>query len=405
MLNEVLGTYIPSAFSIELNKQTKKDIDWENGTFVHEYIHFLQDIMLPYCIRYNFTFLNQCRNIFTIAQGEGRINKPFNKWDNSCWTTNKQNSYTWGDSKTVSSAGEIHAIVNDHFTTEYQHNVYRYVLKFDCGIDYQIGARDLLEYLAHKIQKKFWGSTAPDLPYKTVDLLFEYYQLEFIPESIRLLIVEFCLYNDNPVHFLIRNFFESKEILNNKDEYFTYERCENYLLKLHWAAKGGFFESALSKSNRRLHDFNFVLNAIYGKNSANDVGNWISNTVQYCQTNFTNKFILSGLYNLNYNDLLSFFSELESNVGIPVVKYYDNSIKIFAPEKYHKEGFLEFYIMKYFIAWCLSEDSECPIYDICLRNFDSNKTLDCKTNPIKYSGNCCLKSFLKNCGLENIDVK
>jgi len=62
-----MGTYIPSGFSIYLNT-LPHNLNTRDATFVHEYTHFLQDIILPYCIRENLVFVNNFAWISKMAE-------------------------------------------------------------------------------------------------------------------------------------------------------------------------------------------------------------------------------------------------------------------------------------------------------------------------------------------------
>ena len=60
-----------------------------------------------------------------------------------------------------------------------EHRVYEYMLPvFEDGkstsISYNLGARDILEYIAYKIQLKNFPNSppAPQLPYESIDLIF-----------------------------------------------------------------------------------------------------------------------------------------------------------------------------------------------------------------------------------------
>ena len=295
MLKEIMGYYMPSGFSICLDKTLPDEFNQNDSTFIHEYIHFLQDIILPYCIRENLVLINDFAWVCKKIEEKGKLIVPFNDYSD---ITGKQTEYTWGNGKCKAQIGKIVEIAQDYFTSCYGHNIYRYFLKFDDGTIYQIGARDFLEYLAHKIQSKFWKTNAPDLPYRTVDKLFEYYKLDFIPEAVRLLVIEYCLYNDNPVHFLINLFINQKLIENNKEVFKNYDECAISLLGLGWQSKGGFDETIFSKTKRRLRDLNERMALLYPHRQFDSMKKWIENTIKICNTNLSNRFIISSLYNL-----------------------------------------------------------------------------------------------------------
>lgn len=83
MLKQVMGTYIPTRFSISLNLKPQ-NFNIKDATFVHEYIHFLQDLLLPYCIRHNLVFINEFACLSGEAEHSGKIIRPFTKWNEDC---------------------------------------------------------------------------------------------------------------------------------------------------------------------------------------------------------------------------------------------------------------------------------------------------------------------------------
>ena len=401
MLKEIMGYYMPSGFSICLDKTLPDEFNQNDSTFIHEYIHFLQDIILPYCIRENLVLINDFAWVCKKIEEKGKLIVPFNDYSD---ITGKQTEYTWGNGKCKAQIGKIVEIAQDYFTSCYGHNIYRYFLKFDDGTIYQIGARDFLEYLAHKIQSKFWKTNAPDLPYRTVDKLFEYYKLDFIPEAVRLLVIEYCLYNDNPVHFLINLFINQKLIENNKEVFKNYDECAISLLGLGWQSKGGFDETIFSKTKRRLRDLNERMALLYPHRQFDSMKKWIENTIKICNTNLSNIFIISSLYNLEREELYRFIDELMKSIGIPIVVFRNKAIRSFIPEQYNKEQFIEFYILKEFMGWIHTRDRGCPIYQICAKNYNMQKGV-CKKEPEKYDETCIFKLFLKSYCLDNLVIE
>ena len=79
----------------------------------------------------------------------------------------------------------------------------------------------MLEYIAHKIETKHYDDFVYQTPYKTIDHIFDFYQLSDIPPNIRLNIVEYCLYNDNPVHVLFSTFLDSGLVKDNKSNFLS----------------------------------------------------------------------------------------------------------------------------------------------------------------------------------------
>lgn len=400
MLKQVMGTYIPSAFSIYLNT-TPERLDTKDATFVHEYIHFLQDIILPYCIRENLVFINNLAWISKVAEATGKLERPFKQWSDDSKLTFAQTSYTWGSGEGIDNIGKVVYIQPDFFTSSYGHKIFRYCLEFEDGNKYQVGARDFLEYMAHKIENQFWKTAAPDLPYKTIDKVFDYYGLEYIPESVRVLIAEYCLYNDNPAHCLINLFINQNWITDNKDMFYDYDTCSKHLLNMGWQSVGGFDESILTKTERRLKDFRERLSVLYPHRQYSSIQEWIINTNDFCKNELSNRFIISSLYNISHADLNSFIDKMMDAIGIPVISFKDHTVTSnMLPSQYSPDQFLEFYIVSKFVEWVQTDEKACPIYAICNENFRICKTL-CLSNPVDYPDECRFKLFLKSYCLDS----
>ena len=77
-LNITEGYYEPSYFFMKIETNDSLDIDLlkHQQTFTHEFIHFLQDIFLPYNIRMNLNELNKFANIANKIKIHG-IKKPY----------------------------------------------------------------------------------------------------------------------------------------------------------------------------------------------------------------------------------------------------------------------------------------------------------------------------------------
>lgn len=64
------GSYKLSFFNISIKTEeelSRNVLEKNNSTFIHEFIHYLQDLILPYNIRYN---LSNVRWFFNILERE-----------------------------------------------------------------------------------------------------------------------------------------------------------------------------------------------------------------------------------------------------------------------------------------------------------------------------------------------
>ena len=180
------GDYFPSFFTIQLdtNVFSGNFSPCQNSTCIHEYIHFIQDLILPYCIRTNLSYIRLFNNVCKYAKEQNKIDIPFTYWDSDEVVLKKQFDFTFGSGKAKKiSISDIYISEKYKFSGFDQHNkrnrnltVYKYKIKFINGSSYHLGARDLLEYIAYRIESKHFniGSNVPDYPYKTIDILLDY---------------------------------------------------------------------------------------------------------------------------------------------------------------------------------------------------------------------------------------
>ena len=133
--------------------------------------------------------------------------------------------------------------------------VYTYYIPVNNGsIQYNLGYQDLLEYIAHKIVIKHCPRTikSPQLPYETLDLLFEHYGLSHVLEVIRLCIAEFCLFNDNPIMLLFHRFLEGAH--NQTIATLKFNEVYIFLSTLIIKTTDGVLKTLIKKKHRRLEE-------------------------------------------------------------------------------------------------------------------------------------------------------
>ena len=407
-INAAEGSYMPSYFYMQIDTNDGIEIVKKNqSTFVHEYIHFLQDLILPYCIRINLGRLNEFAYCVDHSKQTQQLSRPFSQWGEDQKIIRKQLSATWGSAVFRNYAKKISDIKKQCFTIPSGQNVYSYILEID-GMSYQVGARDFLEYIAHKIEEKYWGApNTPDIPYRTVDRIFEYYNLECVPIEVRICIVEYCLYNDNPLHMLISMFMENGYIKNNIKTFLDIASCSEHLLTLAWAAKGGYVESIFTKTERRLNSLSNTLNSHYQHPLFDSIQLWIKNVLKYCKDNFTGRFIFAELYNhTSQSSFASSLNKIIDDIGIPIIENANHLFMNMLPEQYQVDQFIQFYVLHQFMNYIESNEPTCPIYDFCVAN--TNRKIDrknCLCTPLSGSDEeelCPFKAFIKLYGLSNV---
>ncbi|WP_157180249.1 hypothetical protein [Yersinia enterocolitica] len=111
------GSYSPSNFFmiIKSNEEIEECIRSNEQTFVHEYIHFLQDLILPYSIRYTLVSKRRFLSVLLHANEEKKITRPFSEWDEDTQLTDRQHSSTWGCNEVIDENIKIKEIQNEFF--------------------------------------------------------------------------------------------------------------------------------------------------------------------------------------------------------------------------------------------------------------------------------------------------
>lgn len=405
------GDYYPSFFTIKLDI---KNLDQSfvpncSSTFIHEYIHFIQDLILPYCIRVNLSNIRFFNNICNYGKKNEVIPLPFKEWEKDAYSLKKQFEFTFGSGKAKRISIEGISKPEKYTFTgydPYNHknrdlNVYMYKLNFINGSSYQLGARDLLEYISYRIESKFFynGNSFPDYPYKTFDILMDYLGYSKMSIEKRVVIAEICLHNDNPMHFFFE-IFHNKNFIKNII-HLPVDRIPDYLYRnIEFRSVDNINESFKNKEIRRLNDFITQLSAEY--NHSEFIVKWLQIINNYSKDRFQGSLIFSYLYNLDNNEFKQTINEIISELGFPIVinkneQILNNSI---SDSPFLNE--LEyFYLMDRFLNFTegnVVPFKDCPIKNFCKQNYQHTCNKKCDENRNEL--NCPFIKFLKSNGID-----
>ena len=426
-LEYATGFYNISFFNI--NIETKEELTQdvlkkEEATFTHEFIHYLQDLILPYNIRYNLSNVRWFLNILESAHKHGKIIRPFDEWSDDSRTLRTQFERTFGgitqneSARFINQVSAIGNVISDfeiisgfdsNLNVQREHRVYKYSLPVlavgkTTPIHYNLGARDLLEYIAYKIELKNFPNRplAPQLPYESVDLIFNKYGLSHIADDIRLCIAERCLYNDNPIHYLFNILLGNKEIKEFISKS-SYEEIYKYLLYSETVTRDGYSESLTNKTQRRLEQF---ANELYMQYSEFDeIRKWILKVNNFVEGKLKERFIFSDLYKMDNNEVHKFINDVIHQIGVPLVINSKEKYISIQPNKIETLQFIQFYILQNFIEFVQGKGTACPIYTFCKENggiCNRNCILNNK-NSIKGNENCYYRKFLETYKLLDIE--
>lgn len=414
LIKTVSGRYSPSFFSIHIESDCRLEecIQSNEQTFVHEYIHLLQDIIHPYCMKQTIAVLRRFAFVHLTVKESGKLTIPFTNWDDEDCETQEMTSHTWGGDRFISEASSITSMRREGFQIRSGQWVYKYIATTDSSGEYQIGARDLLEYLAHKIENYYWETNAPDLPYRAIDKVFDHLGLQEIPEEVRVCIVDYCLYNDNPFHHFMNIFIDKGLIYDHSDKFRSYEVCKKFLKNLGWQLHDGSRYSLHTKTEESLKKFEKYLIGIYSNKLFGDVIKWINLVVEYSKKNFSEGLIFSDLYGLDRAQFSHKINEVIDCIGIPHMsnQNYESGCRL--PGELNGDDFLQLHTLGKFMDYIDSYGHACPIFRICEASDPGAQQEKCWTDPFALGRNipdggryCAFGAFVKMNGFDKIDMQ
>ena len=409
------GEYSPAFFTIKLDSS---EVNYDmvdlisNSTFIHEYIHFMQDLILPYCIRMNLSYIRCFNDICQCGKKNQKIEIPFNNWTEDTKKLRNQLYHTFGSKTDKDKNIGITSINRSNYSfSGYDENlgiirkdinVFKYEIIFINNSRYQLGARDLLDYIAYSIERKYYGqgNSCPDFPYKTVDILFEYYNHSEIETEKRVLIAEYCLHNDNPIHYLINNIFGNEEFIEIISRE-TINDLYEILPKIFIVTRDMVVVDFYDKEKRRLSEFLNQLQYIY---DSEKLKIWLRKVNDYSKLNFQGTFVFTNLFTLPSNSFKSTFAKMIEDLGNPfMINKNDKIITINNHASLNSRELAYFLMVERFVHYAEKVNSSyktCPVAKFCEQNYENKCTKQYVLN--QSLSNCPYKSFLKTKGIDNI---
>lgn len=383
-LNVSEGTYSPSYFYMHIHTKDalEKNLLSHSQTFSHEYIHFLQDLFLAYNIRLN---IGQLRRFALVASKASEIGftQPFDQWDDDSKIVQKQFEHSWGGTEHLDEENAtIICLSNTHFIVPNTSiRVFEYSAELSTGRQYSIGARDMLEYIAHKIEANHWVTAAPAFPYRSMDKVFDYLGLSQMPSDCRIALVEFCLHNDNPFHHML-TIIELAFSGENQKLLFNSATIDSTLKATGWSSAGGFNETIKSKVQRRLGMLSDELKKRFHLNNFASISSWIDDVLAIVESDFCGELFFTELYRMNSASFFSTMTVLIETIGMPIIFNDDDEMVSLLPEKYDADQFIQFYAAQKFLHFVAHNGRTCPLIALCENNNQEIINDDCYKNAI-----------------------
>ncbi|NWD08495.1 hypothetical protein [Pseudomonas gingeri] len=378
------GAYSPSYFYMHIHTKDalEKDLLSHSQTFLHEYIHFLQDLFLAYNIRLNIGQLRRFALVASKANETGFV-QPFNQWDEDSEIVHKQFEHSWGGTKFIDEEdATVVGLTNTHFIVPNTTiRVFEYKAELSTGEQYSIGARDMLEYIAHKIEANHWITAEPAFPYRSMDKVFEHLGLSQMPGDCRIALVEFCLHNDNPFHHMLK-VIEFSFGGGNQKLLFDSATIDSTLKAARWNSAGGFNETIKSKVKRRLGMLSDELKKRFHSDNFSSISSWVDDVLKIVESDFCGELFFTRLYRMDSSSFFSMMTSLVETIGMPIIFNDNDEMISLLPEKYDCDQFIQFYAAQKFLHFVAHKGKTCPLIAVCEANNEEIVNDDCYRNAI-----------------------
>lgn len=400
--NETLGYYQLGFLHIKIN--TNKDLNDLNSlikneskvfsTFLHEYIHFLQNFTTTSGL-YSSGFYTQFIKylVHKIKNDENEnINLPL-ELDNEFNRESliKLNSIYLGQSnfirdRVIYSSYNIEQEeikdISDGVTIKPKKYLVNYTNTNNYRSEqYHFGIIALKEYVAHKIQNKFYDIVHPDIPYLIAELILDK-ELPSLNEDLKILLCDLSLMTLHPAQF----FFEAIERLKKNNNFpKTPIDFHNYIFKdVKFQGKMGEFVNHIQVYEKMFDDISYDYKDIFKSPVYINELNWFLHILNQAKKLRLNKptFILD-LINQNggFTDTLK---EIIENLGTPFFINNKNKGGYIPPKKLiNRPNQIYILLAASELLNNVYSKKTCSMYNFCLNNhIGENPTNDlCNRNP------------------------
>ncbi len=409
ILRNASGEYEPSYFIIRVDSDEPVTTlaERHTSTFVHEYVHFLQDLILPYCIRENAIRLEEFFILIDAARRERSMHLPNRLSEDAMFdVTRRQTAATWGGGTFVPEVARILDIeCAEEAFPQYGYSLHRYTLKLQDEKDYHLGARDLLEYIAHKIEDRHFpgGAVLPDLPYRSMDLVLDYHGLARFSTTQRVALAEYCLLNDNPVRRLMVVIEDIHHGAIPEDLLASDEKFIEFLKNFHWIAKGRPPETIARKVERRLQKLREALLTIFPEPAFPAIYHWLDGAIAYSHEKLAGRHLFAQLYAAEEATFRDQISRILADVGIPLLANRNHDIGTSLGDDETTPQFIQLLLAYEFSTYVKRQDPTCPMYDVCDKNNPDIMSEDCMEAPFRRAAEdelCPFGAFVKTHGLD-----
>lgn len=407
-LNTILGYYTPAFFHINVSTNTsfKKFSDRDFTVFLHEYIHFIQDVTSVYGLNNMFVYSEYIR----FATNEV-YKSPTNKFDVPILPTpdNEGNMYlnqkicrlTNGDDQEIKKIREIKNIEIVIESTGVPHSAIEaiesvYVEVVDGNEDEQFfvfGAIAIMESMAYLIEQMLCPDCphSPDFPYSIATKIAEKVYPEFAMEKLNILVLcDLSLMFSSPGKAFVQFLEEmlSKKWLPHVPED-IYDEILNRKISLNGQGELSLEQNytALSEIVKR------QVTGYFNDPVFNDLKKWVEQLLDTAKSiRFRNKYFILDIARGGLLKKNPYFKRIRETLGTPLISNNSGEATFLYPDKPEGTEVGYFTAIGQIISVFESGHFKCSLYPLCV-NFKNAVDERCEASPWERSSDKFLCPF------------
>lgn len=407
-LKTILGYYTPAFFHINVstNKSFKQFSDKDFSVFLHEYIHFIQDVTSIYGLNNMYVYSEYLR--FAIDRVYQSINNQFDvpilptiDNEDNIYLNKRICSLTNGDHQDIWKIRELESIeiINEPLgiaNTPIDSIESVYIEAIDGVGEKQIfvfGAISIMESMAYLIEQRLcpYCATSPDFPYSIASKIVEKVYPEFGKNKLNVLaLCDLSLQYSNPGKVFIQflNEMLSKNWLPHAPED-IYDELLNREISIN-GQTGISLEQNYSELSEIVKK---QVEGYFNDHIFQDLKDWVGQLIDTAkEVRFKNRYFI---LNIARGGLLKenlCFKEIRETLGTPLISNNSGEATFLYPNKPKGVEVGYFSAIGQIISLFERGDFECSLYPMCVK-FKNEIDNRCMFSPWKRSEDRSLCPF------------
>jgi hypothetical protein len=403
--NETRGYYTLGFLNIKVNTteslQDLNELMSQNSstfsTFLHEYIHFLQNFTTTNGLYSSAFYLQFIKYLVAKIKEESneeidlplKIDNDFNRisFNELNLVYSGQSGFIRDRVKYNSYSIEVVEITDVSDGSKIKPN--KYIVNFTNYSnykqeDYHFGTIALKEYVGHKIQNNFYATTHPDIPYLIAELLLD----EELPElkdhdDLKILICDAALMNLHPAEFFFVIIEKLKKEKYPKEPLAFY----NFIFKgINYSGKLGTFKNHIKLFDKVYQDICHDYKDIFGSQVFKKELTWFLHILKNArELRIKNPTFILNLVNSKGKFTID-FKRIIKSLGTPFFVNLNDEGGYIPPRKL-KEKPDQIYILLAAseLLFNAYQNKRCDLYNFCSKNFAAKDPTNgfCISNPFE----------------------